>query len=103
MDRSNVEFNRFRVKEGSRANDVIVSLAKKVDFVEALSTKIGQELLRDLLRIYEEKLEKVINGKATERDKEAIVICKCLSALWVDKINSYNRELGMINGDSNGR
>lgn len=99
MDTKQQRFDSFRAAEGRKLENILLSLSKKESFVEALSTQLGQELLADVLRMYEQKLDKVINGKATERDKEALVIFKCLAGLWADRINSYNRELQLIRGN----
>jgi hypothetical protein len=96
VDTKQQRFDAFRAAQGSQLERILLSLSKKQAFVEALSTSLGQELLSDVLKMYERKLELVIDGRATERDKEALVIFKCLAGLWADKINSYNRELKLI-------
>ena len=96
MDSRHIEFQSFREKEGKNCDMVLTNLSSKLPFIEALNTSLGQELLRDLLRMYERKLDKVINGNATERDKEALIVFKCLSSLWVGKINSYNNDLRLL-------
>ena len=99
MDSRQQRFDAFRASEGKKVEAILLSLSKKEAFVKALSTELGQELMRDLLRMYERKLELVIDGKASERDKEALVIFKCLAGLWADRINSYNHELETLRGN----
>lgn len=96
MNTKQQRFDTFRASEGKKAEAILLSLSKKEAFVKALSTDLGQELLRDLLEQYEKRLEKVINGTATERDKEGLVIFKCLAGLWADRINSYNHNLEIL-------
>jgi hypothetical protein len=90
---TNTSFDAFRQSEGRHAEKVLLSMSKKACFVEALSTSLGQELLRDLIHLYEENVEKVVVGKATERNNETIVVCRYLIGLWTDRINSYNQNV----------
>ncbi len=73
------QFEAFAEKEGRRAAIILSQLGKKRDFVDALSTELGQELLKDVLRMSESKLNKIINDDADLMDKAMFKVCKFLA------------------------
>jgi arsenate reductase-like glutaredoxin family protein len=89
-------FKEFAKKESRNAGLILSNLGKKQVFIDALNTELGQELLRDLLRLAETKLQKIIDNKETEMDKAIFKVCKHLTAKWTERVNSYNSDLNKV-------
>jgi len=91
------QFESFVGKEGRKAAHILSNLGKKKKFVDALATDVGQELLKDILRMSESKLNKIIDDKADEFDRATFKLCKFLANKWADRVNSYNHGMQKFN------
>ena len=91
------QFEAFAKKEGRKSAQILSNLGKKKVFIDALSTELGQELLKDVLRMSESKLNKIINEDANTMDKAMFKVCKFLAHKWTDRVNSYNHGLQKFN------
>ena len=72
-----------------RSNLVLSSLNKTHQFVRAMETPVGKEILSDILNTLNEKLELIITEKATEQDKAEFRVLYRLATQYSDKINNY--------------
>ncbi len=86
----------FLRKTGKRGAAVISVLGKNEQFINAISTPLGEELLRDVIVIMEEKLELIYNEKASTEDKADFRALKRISERWVGRINQQRKLTDVI-------
>lgn len=86
----------FLQKGGKRAVRILSILGKNLQFKNAIETPLGQELLIDLMELMEVRLEKIVNLKATEKDKSEYTAYRELTDKWVEKINAYKKGVDVI-------
>ena len=72
-----------------RANRILTIMGKNQQFVNAISTPLGQEILRDVLVMMEERLDKIASLTATPQETSEYKILKELTEKWRDRINNY--------------
>lgn len=68
-------------------------LGKQRQFAQAWETPVGKEILADVILLAENKLEKIVNEKADDKDRADYRVCMVLLTKFRDKINSYNQNL----------
>lgn len=86
--------DKYAKRHGSAQLSKLLSvLGKQRQFVQAWETPVGREILSDLILLAEEKLEKIVEEKADEKDRADYRVCKKLLTKFRDKINSYNQNL----------
>lgn len=95
---SHNEMEEFLKKGGKRAAQVLSILGKQQQFLKALSTPIGQELLRDILEMMEERLEKIVKEDADEGIRAEYRVLRTLAGKWRDRVNSYYDGLKKVKG-----
>lgn len=81
--------NKFLERTGRRGATILSILGKNAQFIKAISTPLGEELLRDMIVMMEEKLELIYNEKASEDDKADFRSLKRISNIWISRINKY--------------
>ena len=72
-----------------RSMQMMSYLGKRAPFVQALKTPIGKELLDDIIKMMQLRLDKIIEEKANSKDLAEYRVLKELSTKWVDRINKY--------------
>jgi len=76
-----------------RANKLFSILGKNREFVNALSTTIGTELMKEVVNQMEVLLEKIIEVKATPEELAEYRVLQKISLNWIKRINTYLRGL----------
>ena len=84
---------RHGKKGQEKVSRILSSLGKSEQFLNAIQSPLGTELLTDLISMMEEKLDKIINETADDKDRADYRACKILSLRWADRINAYNKNL----------
>lgn len=93
----NIKIDNFIKKNGKHADKILTILGKDTKFVNALNTPVGEELLKDMLAMMEDRLTKIVNEESTEADRAEYRVLKELSRKWIDRINRRNDILEAIN------
>lgn len=85
-----VQFLKKRGQQGARALSV---LGKQQAFIEALSTKLGQELLGELVDIIDNTLTKMYNEEATPVELANFRVAKTILDKWSLRISDYEKNV----------
>ena len=102
------QIERFQMRHRVRAPIVLSALGQNHDFMAAIESDVGQELLKDLIIMMEEKAQKIANETANDLDRADYRAFKRLSIQWMERINNYNRNIhdiktGALTGGRNGK
>lgn len=89
--------HRLLGSEGERGRKLLSILGKQLEFVNALNSKIGQELLKDLINITEDRLQKIVNEDYGD-DNETVIkaeyrVAKFLLTKYAEKVSAYEKNL----------
>lgn len=91
------DIDEFKKKHGSAiAGRLLSSLGKQRQFMQAWDTPIGKEILGLVIPLAEEKLDKIINESADDKDKADYRAYMRILTLFRDRINSYYKNLNKI-------
>jgi len=88
---SNYEIQLYIKKLGERGSKSLRLLGEKQDFVTAFNSKIGQELLGEVIQMHELLFNKVASTHATDEDRIEYQVVGRLLGLWATKIAEYER------------
>jgi len=80
---------------GRRANETLSYLGKNKQFINAISTPVGQELQRDIVLRLDELIGKIWEETASDQERAEFRALKGIQESWIKKINGYN---GAIQG-----
>ena len=97
MEIDPIKLNKFRKKEGIHANKLLSTMNKQKDFVDALSTEVGQVLLTGVLERMQGLLDKIIEVKATPEELAEFRAYKAILTLWQGKLAKYAAGIEQIN------
>lgn len=81
-----------------RGQLILLDLARKDRFVEALDTEVGKELLSDAIDRLDFLLSKIIHEESTERDRAEYRVLKQIVEKWGNRVESYLETINKING-----
>lgn len=99
-NRTLIDIEGYITRHGKKgkemASRLLSALGKNEQFLNAFNSPLGSELLTDLISMMEEKLDKIIDETADDKDKADFRAAKNLSMRWVGKINEYNRNLKQL-------
>ncbi len=84
---------------GNRGAQTKELFYKNIDFVEAMSTKIGEEILNDAINIHEELLNKIANLSATQEESMEYAAVHKIIKKWATKIAFHNKIMAEITSD----
>jgi hypothetical protein len=86
------DLEKYVARHGSRnATRVMSMLGKKLPFVEAIKSEIGQELLKDAIAKLEILLEKGFENTATDDEKAEYRVLKSIVETWSKRIALYTK------------
>ena len=89
----------FRVKHGKKADIALTQLGKSLDFVQAINSPIGQELLKDDVIRLDELMEKIYNENATSQELAEFRYLKGRIAKVKTRLNAYVKQTQeIVNG-----
>jgi len=83
------ELERFINKHGKNASKMLSILGKGQQFVNAIESPVGTEIMGEMLTALEIKLELIINEKADAKDLAEYRVLRNLANNWVNKINDH--------------
>ena len=92
MDMENY-VNRHGIKGKEMLGALLNTLNKNEQFFNALQSPLGRELSADLVIIIAEKLDKIVDETADDKDRADFKAAKNLQARWANRINEYDRSL----------
>jgi len=86
------DLESYVARHGSRnAARVMSMLGKKLPFVEAIKSEIGQELLKDAIAKLEILLGKGFENTATDDEKAEYRVLKSIIETWSKRIALYTK------------
>lgn len=96
-----IEFNEnvvdnFRRNWRKKADDLLTVLGKQEQFLNALESPIGVELLKDTILLTGELLEKIVSEKETNIERADYRAYTRILDKWEDRINSYYKNLDAV-------
>lgn len=90
-------------KVGERRGNLYLSILKKNNsLIEALTTDVGREILKDSVKRTDHLLLKIVEEKATEEDKAEFRVLKRTLETWAVKVNQYEQTLKNVMEKVNG-
>jgi hypothetical protein len=90
------EIDDFLKKARKRGERTLSLLGKYQEFIKALSTPIGNELLSDLITKHEILLDKISNLNATDEEKMMYKVVRELILVWSTRIANFNEAVNSI-------
>jgi hypothetical protein len=69
---------------------------KNLDFIIAIKTEIGKELLEDLIARHEHIFQRIASVKATDAEKETYLYINGMLRKWSSRIADYERQIENI-------
>lgn len=93
---SNTQVMEYLSKMGERGAKTLKILGKMQDFITAVNTPIGKELMDDLITEHEMLLLRIARFEATEEDKADYKAVSRLLGTWASKIAKYENKLKEI-------
>lgn len=83
-------------RTGMRGAKLLTILGKQSQFMRAIESEVGQQLLRDALSISESLLDKIVHEEATEGERAEYRALKKILLTWAARINGYHENLSKI-------
>jgi|TARA_Y100000310_G_scaffold71322_1_gene67159 hypothetical protein len=74
----------------------IRNLSETAEFMEALNTKTGQVLFKDLMLLLDEKFKLIYNENSNEQDRAIFSACKHIAKRWNSLIEKHSKNVGML-------
>jgi hypothetical protein len=85
-------------KMGAKRASILLSvLGKNKQFLSALDTPIGQELLKDAVSEMERIIQLILNEKEKDTDKADLRAYKSITQKWADRLARYNKDKETFN------
>lgn len=92
------DIEEFLRKEGKHGERVLATLGKNSQFLNAMATPLGQELLKDSVARLEVTLEKIVNEQATPQELAEYRVLRDLVYTWAERITRYVSDLKKVKG-----
>jgi len=89
MDKRLTQLARRIGRENATA--LLSVLGKDKEFLSALDTPIGQELLRDAVSSIERIIDLILHEKEDAKDKADLRAYMSITKRWYKRINQYNK------------
>jgi hypothetical protein len=93
---SNLEIQQYLEVMGDHGSKLLSTLGKKQPFIEAFNSKLGSELLHDLITMHSLTLGKLARFEATEEDKADFRASGRLLGMWAQKVSDYEKSMTEI-------
>ena len=97
MELDQLKLQQFLTKNPKMGARVLSQLGKDMQFVNAISDPLGQEIMRDAIAQMEILLEKVVMDEATDVDKADYRAYRRILNTWVARINKYKEKVELVN------
>lgn len=76
---------------GTTRPNVLTKLSIQYKFIEAISSPLGLEILKDLSVMTDKLLDKIIAEEATVQEKAEFRVCKDILVRWGSRIKAYDK------------
>ncbi len=96
------DLHRLLEEKGKRGATLLSFLGKQIPFIEALSSEVGNECLKDLISITESRLQKIICEEADEKDKAEYRVAKEILSRWAGRLETYSDSIKKLGEVENG-
>lgn len=83
------ELERFIQKHGKNSSKMLSILGKGQQFVNAIESPVGAEIMGEVLIKLESLLELIINEKADAKNLAEYRVLREIANNWVNKINDH--------------
>ena len=94
----NVNLTQLSRKMGrENASSLLSVLGKNKQFLSALETPVGQELLKDAVSSIEGKIQLILMEKDKPNDRAELQAYLSIVGKWQGHINKYNKDLETYN------
>ena len=96
MKPTSEEVDRYLIKMKRRGERTLSLLGKHQEFIVAMNTDVGKEILSDLVREHELLLDKIASLGVTDEEKMQYVIVRKMLLLWSEKIAAFENRIKEI-------
>lgn len=79
------------------ASALLSVLGKNKQFLDALDTNVGQELLKDAVRAIEGKIELILGEKDKPQDRAELQAYLSITSKWASILNKFNKDQERFN------
>ena len=93
---SSDEVREFVRTFGKRAEKTLSTLGKDLNFITAINTPVGEELLKDLVSEYHRLLDRVASLDCSDDEKARYKVVRDLIARWSQKIAEYENRVDFV-------
>jgi hypothetical protein len=93
---SNKEVMEYIAKMGKHGGKTLSILGKSQDFINAVNSQVGKQLLEDLILQHEALLIKIARFDATDEDKADFKAVGRMLLVWTEKIVAYESKLRQL-------
>ena len=93
---SKEDVSKFLLRFGKRGKELTDSLLRQSDFIHAIESEIGRELLKDLKDKYERLLDKLSSFDITEEEKIEFKVVKEMLQIWSARVQTFHRLIDKI-------
>lgn len=83
------EADLFLTKFKKRGERTLSLLGKQQEFIKAMSSDIGQQILNDLIQEHELLLDKIASIKATDEEKMQYKVVRQMLMLWSNRLAAF--------------
>jgi len=94
------QIDMFLKKHGRTGSRVLSFLGFHRAFIQAISSEIGRELLKDLMSLMDNRLDLIINMEAGDNEKAEYRAYLKLFNIWAGRIQKYNQFIDKINKET---
>ena len=82
------ELNAYLLKEGKSAKKVVSVLAKNSEFMEAMGTPVGREILKDVMARMEAILDLIVEEQDDADIRAELRALKHITNTWAQRVNT---------------
>jgi len=90
------ELERFISRDKGKAKRILSVLAKNQQFLNAIKSPVGQELLTEAIHRMESLLEKIVNEDSNEKDRAEYRCLRDITTQWAEKISNHQKAIEEI-------
>jgi hypothetical protein len=92
-EKVNENLTKLARKMGSKNASALLSvLGKNKQFLSALDTDVGQELLKDAVLVIENKIKLILDEKDKPKDRAELQAHLHITRKWSERLNRYNQD-----------
>jgi hypothetical protein len=93
---SREEVDSYLAKMRKRGERTLSLLGQNQEFITAMNTSVGREILSDLIREHEFLLDRIASLDATEEEKMQYKVVRKMLLVWSGKIAAFENRIKEI-------